>query len=278
MIRYLLSLGALILVMSTPAMAVTFDHQAHNEYLDGPECTTCHVEGAFSIVPDKKVCLECHDKEFAEGVEFTSLQTHGPLWAFEHRSQAKLNAPDCASCHEQDFCLECHKSGYADEMGSYQNNMANVHRSDFQVTHPIAARTDPQLCSSCHEPKFCTECHEAFNRNDLALDSHRRGFSDGTLGGQHAFFNELQCRGCHEDPNTGLTVLPSHEWSSLHAREARKNLATCQACHPDGDVCIKCHGSKDRGLLGVNPHPKDWGSISDRLERASSGRTCRVCH
>lgn len=273
MIRYLLSLGALILVMSTPALAVTFDHRAHNDYLDGhPECSTCHVEGAFSIVPDKKVCLQCHDEDFAKNVEFTSLKTHGPLWAFQHRSEAKLGSPNCASCHEQDFCLECHKAGFADEQGSYQNNMVNIHRSDFQVTHPIAARTDPQLCSSCHETKFCVDCHNEFNRNDLRLDSHRRGWSDITVGGaRHENFPPNSCQGCH--PNS---VLPAHKWSTSHAREARKNLATCQACHPDGDVCIKCHSAREG--LGVNPHPKDWDDISGRLKRASDGRTCRRCH
>ena len=59
-----------------------------------------------------------------------------------------------------------------DEMGELGNAMVNVHRSDFHVTHPIAARSDPQRCSSCHEPGFCQDCHAAVhgsNRDPLLV-------------------------------------------------------------------------------------------------------------
>lgn len=271
MLRILFVILAFALLGSSPALALTFDHDEHNTYVEIAPCTTCHVEDAFSIVPDKEVCSTCHEDDFAEEVAFSALNTHGPVWAFTHRPAAKGDAYDCAACHEQKFCLECHKSGFADEQGSFSNNMMNVHRSDFQVSHPIAARTDPQLCSSCHEPEYCSTCHNTFNRNDLAFDSHRRGFTDGTLDGRHAFFDENQCQGCHID-----SVLPTHDWSGTHAREARKNLATCQACHPDGDICLQCHSA--RTGLRINPHPSDWGDISSRLDKASGGRSCRKCH
>ncbi len=271
-IRILLILATLALA-ALPAGAVEFDHAAHLGYLDQPECVTCHVDGAFSIVPEKSVCLDCHDREFAAGVTYPMLSTHGPVWAFNHRLAARDGKVNCESCHAQDFCLECHKSGFADEMGTIENNMANIHRSEFSVTHPIAARTDPQLCSRCHENRFCVECHQQFSPNDLAIQSHRRGFSEGTLGGMHAFFNEAQCSGCHPSGS----VLPSSTgWSAAHAREARKNLATCQSCHPGGDICLRCHSAVTG--LRINPHPKDWGDMSDNLRRASDGKTCRRCH
>jgi hypothetical protein len=150
--------------------------------------------------------------------------------------------------------------------------MINVHRSEFHVTHPIAARTDPQLCSSCHENKFCVDCHARFAPEDLAILSHRKGWSGMTnTDTQHDLFTSDMCQTCH--PNS---VLPSHEWSSVHAREARKNLVTCQACHPEGDICLTCHSA--RSGLRINPHPKDWDDMKDRLKDASDGRTCRKCH
>lgn len=274
MIRLFVAITAFTLLGAGPALAVVFDHDAHQVYIEGVPCATCHVEGAYSIVPDKAVCLECHEKAFAEEVEFVGLKTHGPLWAFGHRPAAKGESIDCSSCHQQDFCLECHKSGFADEQGDFGNSLGNIHRSDFQVSHPIAARTDPQLCASCHEPSFCSDCHDDFAPADLRLLSHRRGFSDiavGTGGLIHDQFDESSCLNCH--PNS---VLPSHEWSSSHAREARRNLATCQACHPQGDVCLTCHSA--RTGLRANPHPDDWGDIDDRLDGASDGRSCRKCH
>jgi hypothetical protein len=276
MIRSLLAVLAIVTLGAVPAFAAEFNHATHLTYLPDAPCSTCHMEGAGSIVPDTKSCLNCHDQTFVDAVKLPGLKTHGPVWAFNHRPFAKGNTYDCAACHQQDFCLECHKSGFADEQGAFSNNLINVHRSDFQVTHPIAARTDPQLCTSCHENRFCVDCHDNFAPADLAVLSHRRGFTEGTLGGAHAFFTPEQCAGCHTNPNTGQTVLPSHEWTNQHAREARKNLATCQACHPEGDVCLQCHSART-GLM-VSPHPSDWDDIKGRLERASNGRTCRKCH
>ena len=271
-IRILLLLSILVLV-AVPVAAEEFNHEEHLEYLDGPECVTCHVEDAFSIVPEKAVCVDCHDQEFADSVTYPALSSHGPVWAFNHRLEARVGDANCESCHAQDFCLECHKSGFADEMGTIENNMANIHRSEFQVSHPIAARTDPQLCSSCHENRFCVECHQQFSPADLAIQSHRRGWSEGTLGGQHQFYNEFQCQGCHPSGS----VLPSSTgWSANHAREARKNLATCQSCHPDGDICLTCHSAVSG--LRINPHPKDWNDMYKTLDKASGGKSCRRCH
>lgn len=272
MLRSFLILLTLSLLGATSALAAKFDHAAHNSYLDPLDCATCHLAGAQSIVPELKVCLDCHDDAFVKEVKLPGLKTHGPVWPLNHRAAAKGNNPDCSACHQQSDCLDCHKAGFADEMGAFGNQMVNVHRSDFNVTHPIAARTNPQLCSSCHENNFCLDCHKGFAPADLAIASHRRGFTDGTLGGNHALFNETQCQTCHASGS----VIPSGGWAPNHAREARKNLATCQACHPEGDVCLKCHSAVSG--LRVNPHPKNWDDISGRLKRASDGKTCRKCH
>ncbi len=265
---------AAALLVAVPVVAADFRHDEHLRYLEGEACTTCHKEEARTIVPDLAVCKDCHEDDFIAEVKVPGPATHGVLWAFQHRPAAKGDTYDCASCHEQKFCLECHKSGFADEQGDFGNALANVHRSDFQVTHPIPARTDPQLCTSCHEPEYCSDCHNEFNPRDLAFSSHRRGWSDlstSPSGPAHSQFDEQQCQTCHSD-----SVLPSHQWSDAHGREARKNLVTCQACHPDGDICLKCHSAR-AGLM-VNPHPDDWDDIKSRLKNASDGKTCRKCH
>jgi hypothetical protein len=260
-----------------------FDHRVHvEEYAAGMDCTTCHLPGATSIVPDKSVCLDCHEQDIPDATRLGATKTHGPVWALNHRSEAKLGAGlDCAACHQQDFCLECHKSGFADEQGFFGNNMINVHTSDFHVSHPIAARTNPQLCSSCHEPSFCSDCHTDFRAGRASGPSHRRTFNLGLNGNfetihagmtiDHA--NSSFCDQCHLQGS----VAPSfHDWSQGHAREARKNLVTCQACHPSGDVCLTCHSAASG--IGFNPHGKGWSGRAGRLNDASNGRTCRMCH
>ena len=277
----ILSIMLLVAGVSLAWANMSFDHRAHlEEYVPGTECITCHLPDAPSIVPEKKVCLDCHEQDVADATGLGAIKTHGPVWALNHRSEAKGNAIDCAACHQQDFCLECHKSGFADEQGSFSNNMINVHSSDFHITHPIAARTDQQLCSSCHEPQFCNECHSEFRfRTGRASGpSHRRVFDlglNGNIDAIHAGMDaSVNCDACH-DPQS---VSPSfHDWSLGHAREARRSLATCQACHPAGDVCLRCHSAKG-GVVGFNPHGDGWGDRQDRLNDASTGRTCRKCH
>lgn len=272
MVRFLPILMLLIFLGGGQALAAEFVHDAHLGYIADEPCSTCHVADAAEIIPSLDLCKKCHDQEFISKVTLPGTRTHGPTWSLNHRSYAKGKQIDCSACHQQDFCLQCHKAGFSNEQGDYGNAMNNVHRSDFHVTHPIAARTDSKLCSSCHEAGFCKDCHNSFTRADLAITSHRRGWSDGTLDGFHVSFNEGQCQGCH----TSGSVIPTGGWAPSHAREARKNLATCQVCHPEGDVCMQCHSART-GLM-VNPHPKDWDDIKGRLERASDGRTCRKCH
>lgn len=272
----MLAAGALL------AWAAGFDHEAHvKEYVDGGDCAACHVAGAPSIIPEIAVCLECHGQEEVGGISLPAPKTHGPLWALNHRAEAKGNAIDCSACHEQSDCLDCHKAGFSHEQGAFTNNMVNVHRSDFHVTHPIAARTDQNLCSSCHEPDYCNECHDRFQMrgSDIGSPSHRRsfelGFDNPDVEAIHAGMSpSTQCDSCH----LGSSVAPDfHSWSVGHAREARRSLATCQACHPDGDVCLKCHSARG-GVVGFNPHPKDWDKMKGTLQKASNGRTCRKCH
>lgn len=281
---------SLILLMMGVAVvwAGDFNHQAHlDDYAADASCESCHLADARSIVPETKVCLECHEQSMLDEVTLPMPKTHGPAWSLNHRPEAKGSAINCASCHSQEYCLECHKSGFADEMGELGNNMVNVHRSDFMVSHPLAARTDQNLCSSCHESQSCNDCHDSFRfrTGDMGSPSHRRTFG---LGFDDADFNSIHepirnigvsdasqmCDSCHLQSS----VAPDfHSWSIGHAREARKSLMTCQACHPDGDVCMRCHSAKS-GASAFNPHPKDWNDFKNRLDRASNGRTCRKCH
>lgn len=279
MIRIVYGLAALIFLSVMPASAASsvYDHDSHVQVEDTKACNSCHEAKATSIKPERELCLECHDDAFLKEVIYLDLKTHhGPVWSFNHGTYVRTaNKYDCSICHEQDWCLDCHAVGSADEMGRFSNSMVNVHRSDFHISHPIAARTNPQLCATCHERKFCNDCHDDFAPEDLSILSHRKGWSNRTTipggGVAHSNFNVNQCQTCHIN-----SVLPSQEWSRSHAREARKNLATCQACHPEGDICLKCHSAVSG--LGVNPHPKDWNNMDNRLRNSSDQRTCRKCH
>ena len=248
----------ILVVMSSLLLSVSvlWALTPHSEYsiLEIRECNSCHQESGV-------------------------LQNHGSFWVEEHRLFAEKRPNNCEDCHQKSYCSECHFGGNI-EAGMNRSNFGadlkpRSHRSDFRELHPIKALDDPKSCVRCHDQRgFCNECHSKFNPTDLRMLSHRKGFSSIELtqaGPQHEIFTVDQCQTCHPGG-----MLPSHQWSSSHAREARKNLMSCQSCHPEGDVCLTCHSAM-RGLM-VNPHPRNWNKISQKMGRASNNRTCIKCH
>jgi len=264
----LIILALLFLAVSAFAIeAKMFDHDYHVSEVES-DCGVCHQRGDLDIGQAADRCEECHEKSFMKDAKIPARATHDSFWYRDHGPYAKDQNNNCESCHQEDNdCFDCHKAGFADEQG-----MLNIHRSDYRVTHPISARADNRSCTVCHEASFCTDCHDDFAPEDLAFESHRRGWSNiETGGGPHILMDETQCDICHSG-----SVLPTHDWTDSHAREARRSLPTCQACHPNADVCLKCHSARE-GLI-VNPHPRDWDDMKDYLDGASGGKTCRRCH
>ncbi len=188
---------------------------------------------------------DCNDCHKSEGV----APNHGAGWVSEHRVLANEGQKNCADCHKQSFCLDCHKGGGIDTKLSTKNYRADYtpksHRSDWLEIHPIKAKDNPQNCYRCHEQQYCNQCHNRFPKGSFRIKSHLM------LGPDHQ------------------TYAPA---LGEHAREARRNLQSCQACHPEGDVCIQCHSAK---LGGTNPHPRSWGGIAGNYRNA---RLCEKCH
>jgi hypothetical protein len=254
--------------------SMEFNHDDHLEILDN-DCQSCHIEDARDIVPERDTCMECHEESFIKDVDYGDVVTHRDSnFVLEHKNFVGIEKYECASCHEQAACVDCHVGGIPEEMGGSVSKEVRMHMSDFIVGHPLMAKKDPQSCMNCHEQKYCSDCHTQFADDQLAGESHRKSWSNlltSESGIPHSSFSDLSCQTCHAD-----SVLPAHEWSDRHARDARKNLASCQTCHSSGDTCIKCHSA--RSGLRANPHPENWDDIKDKLSDASDGRTCKKCH
>jgi len=189
-------------------------------------------------------CSECHK---GEGV----APNHGADWVETHKDVAGRAGANCADCHQQSFCLDCHSGGGIDPDLSTRNYhrdyVPKSHRTDFISIHPIKALDNPQSCNRCHEPSFCSDCHNRFPKGSLHIKSHLM------LGPDHQGYSPANAQ--------------------EHASEARRNLQSCQSCHPEGDACIQCHRS---GM--TNPHPRNWGSIKDNYKDRAGSRVCTKCH
>lgn len=199
---------------------------------------------------DMKV-TECNDCHKGEGV----APNHDSDWVRNHRTLASKAGHNCDQCHTQSYCLDCHQGGGINADLSTANfrrdYIPKSHRSDFVAIHPLKALDNPQGCTRCHDTKFCQECHNRFPKGSMRIKSHLL-----------------------QGPTTGGGPTQTYMWTSEHSTEARRNLQSCQSCHPDGDVCLRCHSASATGPR-INPHPKNFqgGNISSRTKK-----TCRVCH
>lgn len=200
---------------------------AHAEYKDTAirECNSCHK--SEGVAPN-------HDSDFIRG----------------HRVLASKSGSNCSQCHEQKWCLDCHKGGGTGDDLTQSNSGRDYkpksHRSDFISIHPIKALDNPQQCYRCHDAvSFCNSCHSRFPRGNMRIKSHLMGAGPS--------------------PST---------WAiGEHSTEARRNLQSCQTCHPEGDVCLQCHSAKGSG---TRPHPRSWksGNMKDRTNE----KVCLKCH
>ncbi len=185
-------------------------------------------------------CNSCHK---SEGVALN----HDSDFVRGHRVLASRSGNNCSQCHEQKWCLDCHQGGGSGDNPSVENSKRDYkpksHRSDFIAIHPIKAQNNPQTCYRCHDAvAFCNSCHSRFPKSlhDSSIVSHLMNGSPSSV--------------------------------SAHASEARRNLQSCQTCHPEGDVCLTCH----RGGTNNSPHPRSFkaGNIKSR----TNANMCRKCH
>jgi len=142
--------------------------------------------------------------------------SHDDGWLDAHG--AASTAGDCASCHTEDSCENCHAGG-ATQTG--------IHPAGYLVIHGGDALADSSSCTSCHTTtRFCTGCH-----------------------------TEMELAGTNRSrPPAGVSVHPA-DWLEPdalinHATEARGDLLSCAGCH-DGDSCMTCH-------IDVNPHGTEF--------------------
>ena len=111
-------------------------------------CYQCHTLEADARAPGD--CNLCHPKDLDP-----EPKTHlNDDWVPKlHSEAAKANPFDCATCHEQEFCNQCH-------------GLRLPHPDVWDtVVHAEAFFADPELCDSCHpreplvERDECDTCH-----------------------------------------------------------------------------------------------------------------------
>ncbi|MCC6996972.1 MAG: hypothetical protein IT370_20330 [Deltaproteobacteria bacterium] len=247
---------------------VEISHQAHVPRAK-EECSKCHARlpepRVAAARPTMGTCRGCHEHEqdFSQGacvrchsdlsrypLKPVSAFSHQGNYVRQHGPAARSSADSCTKCHEQTFCADCHArtAPVPIELRFPEKVLRDfIHRADYRTRHTLEARAEPALCNRCHGQSFCTSCHTAQNLTPTALtprSPHPQGYS-----------------------------FPG---ANSHARDARRDIVNCAACHDQGarSICIDCHKV---GGVGGNPHTPSWLSRHDHDEIRRNGM-CGYCH
>lgn len=257
---------------------IIFPHQLHLEDLE-LVCDLCHegVSGSVSLatrlLPEKDLCLDCHDGDTAtdecsachrneeDPQPYRQLPLRpGP--AFSHTFHL-TKRPDCTNCHEyvytdeggsppefwtEENCRSCHGSARPD-----------YHTPDWVSIHGVEVNhLTQQNCNLCHMPAVCDACHQLQQFEPKVhpvsfILSHGFDARSGIIDcvSCHDVLND--CQSCHRQ-NSVMPMdhnLPGwagkgfvFEDGGLHSSAALDTPEICVICHhPSSNItCQRCHG------------------------------------
>jgi hypothetical protein len=257
-----------VVAVQPAGKSIVFSHAQHlgQDELKG-QCVKCHAGAVgFQSGPplfppmatclgchrhqeqfEKGECLGCHRREDLRTLKPTSFLPHDVAWMRRHADLARTGAAQCSTCHAQTSCDSCHDAtrrlGPA-QLSPEAIEKSFVHRFDFVSRHAIESQSQPGSCFTCHARTECDACHAS------------RGVSAAVRGAQSP-----------HPPGWASGLI-----SNTHGPAARRDIASCAACHDHGAAsnCVRCHKV---GAIGGTPHPRGWRST----EPVTSG-ACVACH
>jgi hypothetical protein len=179
-----------------------------------PSCEACHTGDGAKAVLDKLpgaaeaaghgVRLRADRQPMAGKRDTTThrVRVHPVDFARAHGTQVASGAMNCAGCHAQRYCADCHAG---------ERTTRRYHPANFVSRHAPESYSRDTECSTCHSTEaFCRDCHR---QAGLAAKTGNRSL---------AFH----------------TAQPL--WLVQHGRAARQQLSTCTACHQQS-YCMQCH-------------------------------------
>jgi hypothetical protein len=242
------------------------DHTAAGQ----ESCANCHAVSTATelpiATPGHATCLGCHEHEqqyamadcdtchqsFQEmPLEAIAEFDHTGNWLARHGQMAHSAGSACVQCHQETQCDDCHTavpSAAPARLFPEQTDRELLHRGDFLASHPIEARTQPEMCVRCHSSQSCEDCHAVSGVTELSIDPL-----------------QVHPAGWMEPASV-----------DFHGPQARLQTVACASCHDQGaeSNCVDCHAV---GGLGGNPHPSGW---TDRfaIDEAGDNAMCQICH
>lgn len=227
---------------------VIFSHASHVAAVES--CSDCHTGIETSTHPASYAsvkmddCMSCHEARGAPndcatchtevGLDWEP-PSHALNWERLHGSVSRSGSSDlmddCAMCHSENSCNECHFQVAPD-------NHTNFWRLRG---HGVTARMDRENCAACHTSDSCQRCHE-----ESPPLNHR-----GLWGGSRS----NHCLSCHLPVQSAAGCATCHRSTPSHGDATpippdHTPSSQCRACHgvdaplphaDNGTTCIVCH-------------------------------------
>jgi len=264
-------------------------------------CAECHIKGVFEGTPT--ACESCHwdrrqDDRYRLRLGIHCGDCHSPLsWkgvrpdAWDHavvtgfRLEGVHRTLDCADCHGEGLgkaapdCYSCHAEDYKRVQdpnhvaGGFPHDCAACHPSQTSwegarnphLAFPLRGRHQTIECAACHPngrfqgtPTDCYVCHAA-DYNGATDPNHRAaGFP-------------TDCVSCHGDGAVSWSGA-NFDHDRFFVLKGTHRTIECAACHPNGRFqgtptdCYACHAA-------------DYNGTTDPNHRAAGYSTdCVTCH
>lgn len=210
-----------------PAMAVCWSCHAHERVREVRDCGACHIDLAEEgVAPTSHLihdddfatrhgtaaaaaadlCASCHREQFCGSCHGVSApviaarlrpadpmatSVHRPGFMNRHGEDARVSPAACASCHQPERCVDCHRDRGVAATGRSPHPPGWVGLGPAGNDHGPAARRDPVACASCHGgagEALCVSCHRVGGPGG---DPHPPGWSSRQP------LTALPCRLCH---------------------------------------------------------------------------------
>lgn len=257
---------------------------------DAVQCVSCHEPGRGHLEIGDSTCASCHYAlaeakrlSASDVAQFPVPPSHeAPQFGLSgHASLAVLSPPEggtmvnpsCATCHAQNFCVNCHVN--APEVEAIQalakDERSLVHgftfgappshdAASFEKAHRDEGAREPATCATCHTRPSCTACHVAPAPKAVGLMP--------MPGADRAVGATVE----REPPSSHTAV-----FREGHGNEANASPRSCSTCHVRQE-CLTCHRPENATPAGRNSyHPSTFLA---RHPTAAYGRqvSCSDCH
>lgn len=255
------------------------------------QCVDCHQPGTEHLATADRQCATCHltlaqatglsRSEVAgfpvpasHGAPDFNYRAHGPLAEARGPDGRMTVAASCATCHAQNFCINCHVN--APEVPAIQalapdaRSLAHgftfgpppSHEApNFTAVHGREAARATTSCATCHTQPSCTTCHvgPAPPRPVGAMHPPAPGRAAGASTLRRAPASHTRA------------------FTEGHGPEATAAPRACATCHVRED-CLSCHRPDlAQPAGGGNYHPT--GFLARHPASAYARQTaCGDCH